>query len=78
MKITASGALWAVVIGGGTAVLSKVQGGVILKSVLTESGQVLLEKVLGPHYLSLLPVFLSVLVMVGISRITPRSEYRVP
>jgi len=70
LKITSSGALWAVVIGGGTAVLGKVQGGIVLKAVMTQPGQVFFEKALGPQYLSLLPIFLSVLVMVGVSRIT--------
>ena len=70
MKITPSGALWAVVIGGGTAVLGKVQGGVVLKAVLTQPGQMFFEKALGAHYLSLLPIFLSVLAMVVVSRIT--------
>jgi len=70
IRITPSGALWAVVIGGGTAVLGKVAGGTIMKTLLTEPGQVFLEKVLGPNYLSLLPVFLSLLVMVAISHMT--------
>jgi SSS family solute:Na+ symporter len=70
LKITPSGALWAVLIGGGTAVLGKVQGGIVLKAVMTQSGQVFFERALGPQYLSLLPIVLSVLVMVGVSRIT--------
>jgi SSS family solute:Na+ symporter len=76
MRITPSGALWAVVIGGGTAVLGKVQGGLILKAALTPAGQVFLEKALGAHYLSLLPILLSVAAMVGVSRIT-RPKYQV-
>jgi SSS family solute:Na+ symporter len=74
-KITSSGALWAVVIGGGTAVLGKVQGGLVLKAVMTQPGQAFFAKVLGPHYLSLLPIVFCVLVMVGVSRITrPKTQ----
>jgi len=70
LKITSSGALWAVVVGGGSAIVGKIHGGVILKTILTGHGQEFLQTVLGTHYASILPIILSLLAMIGISRIT--------
>jgi len=70
IKITSWGALWAIVIGGGSAILAKIDGGIVLKTILTHRGQEFLQTVLGAHYLSILPIILSLLAMVGISRIT--------
>ncbi len=70
IKITSWGALWAIVVGGGSAILAKIHGGLLLKTILTRHGQEFLQTVLGTHYLSILPIILSLLVMVGISRIT--------
>ena len=44
--------------------MGKVQGGVLMKTILTSHGQHLLREVLGPQYLSILPIVLSFLVMV--------------
>ncbi len=68
LGVTSRGALWAVIVGGGTAVLGKIQGGVILKDIISSHGQNLLASVLGPHYLSILPIVLSVLIMLFVSR----------
>ena len=70
VKITSWGAFGAIVVGGGSAILAKIEGGVLLKTILTHHGQEFLQKVLGTHYLSILPIILSLLVMLGISRIT--------
>jgi len=70
IKITSWGALGAIVIGGGSAILGKLSGGVIMKALLTRHGQELLHPVLGSHYLSILPIVLSLLVLIGVSRFT--------
>jgi SSS family solute:Na+ symporter len=67
LKITSSGALWAIVIGGGAAILGKVHGGSLMKGLLTSGGVDLLHHLLGPQYLSILPIVLSLLVMLGVS-----------
>jgi SSS family solute:Na+ symporter len=69
-KITSQGALWAVVLGGGSAILGKLKGGTLMKGILTSHGQEFLQMVLGSHYLSILPIIISLLVIAGISRIT--------
>jgi len=69
-KTTASGALWAIVIGGGTAILGKIYGGAPMKAVLTKNGAAFLRLLLGPQYLSILPIVLSLVVMLGVSRMT--------
>ncbi|MCP4668093.1 MAG: sodium:solute symporter family protein, partial [Deltaproteobacteria bacterium] len=73
LKITPNGALWAIIIGGVTAILGKIQGGVLLKALLTSHGRGLLEPLLGPHYLSILPIILSALVLILVSRIRRHS-----
>ena len=70
LKITSWGALWAIVIGGGSAILGKINGGVLMKAILTQHGQEFLQMLLGAHYLNILPIVLSLGAMVGISRIS--------
>ncbi|MFC1821838.1 sodium:solute symporter [Thermodesulfobacteriota bacterium] len=70
VKVTPWGAFWAVVIGGGTAIMAKINGGTALKAVITTSGQDFLQTVLGPHYPSILPIILSLISLLGISLIT--------
>jgi SSS family solute:Na+ symporter len=70
LKITASGALWAVIVGGGSAILGKIQGGLVMKGLLTGHGQAFLEMILGTKYLSILPIILSALILFVVSRIT--------
>ena len=69
-KITSQGALWAVVLGGGSAILGKLNGGALMKGILTSHGQEFLQVVLGSHYLSILPIIISLLAIAGISRIS--------
>jgi len=69
LKITSTGALWAIVVGGTAAILGKIHGGTLLKAILTSGGDAFLRHVLGPQYLSMLPIILSLMVMVGVSRI---------
>jgi SSS family solute:Na+ symporter len=70
LKITSTGALWAIVVGGTAAILGKIHGGALVKEIVTSGGDALLQQLLGPQYLSILPIILSLLVMVGVSRIS--------
>ncbi|MBW2026338.1 MAG: hypothetical protein JRI90_13325, partial [Deltaproteobacteria bacterium] len=69
LRITPKAAFWAVIIGGGTAIAGKVSGGLAMKTLLTGHGQVFLREVLGPQYMSIFPILLSVSVLLLISRI---------
>jgi SSS family solute:Na+ symporter len=69
-KVTSTGALWAIVVGGTAAILGKVHGGVLVKGIVTSGGAAFLQQLLGPQYLSILPIILSLVVMVGVSRIS--------
>ena len=68
LKITSTGAIWAIVVGGTTAILGKIDGGGVVKTVLTSGGETFFQHLLGPQYLSILPIILSLAVMVGVSR----------
>ena len=70
LRVTPWGAFWAVVAGGGAAILGKIKGGAPMKAIVTQRGQEFLETAMGPHYLSILPIILCILVMFGVSRIT--------
>jgi len=71
LRITAPGAFWAVVLGGATALLGKVRGGVLLQGLIGEGGTGALETVLGPEYGSILPLIVSALVLLGVSWVGP-------
>jgi len=73
LKVSSSAALWAVIIGGGTAVMGKLADGCIMKTILTSSGSQMLQSILGPQYLSLLPLILSLLVLITLSVIMKKS-----
>ena len=70
LKTTPSGALWAIVVGGSTAILGKIHEGAPMKAILTEGGAAFLQGAMGAHYLSILPIILSLVIMVGVSRMT--------
>jgi SSS family solute:Na+ symporter len=70
LKITSSGALWAIVVGGGAAILGKIHGGVPMKAILTKNGVAFSHLLMGPQYLSILPIVLCLLVLLGVSRMT--------
>ena len=63
LGITSNTAMWAVIIGGGTAALAGIRGGAALRWIVGEGGSERLETVLGPEYASLLPVLLSLVVL---------------
>jgi len=70
LKITSTGALWAIVVGGTAAILGKIHEGALVKGILTSGGDAFLQYLLGPQYLSILPIILCLVVMVGVSRIS--------
>jgi len=70
LKITSTGALWAIVVGGTAAILGKIHEGALVKGILTGGGDAFLQYLLGPQYLSILPIILCLVVMVGVSRIS--------
>lgn len=74
LGITSTGAMWAVVVGGTTAILGEMHGGDLLRALLGSSGNALLGRVLGPRYPSILPIVLCLIVMLVVSRITRSSQ----
>jgi SSS family solute:Na+ symporter len=68
LGVTSAGALWAVVLGGGCAVLGSLGGGTVLAGLLGERGTAFLEAALGPGWASLLPLSVSALALLGASR----------
>jgi hypothetical protein len=67
--LTSAGALWAVLLGGVAAFLGKIQGGAAMKAILPDGAQWFLGTVLGKHYLSILPILLSILTIIVVSKI---------
>jgi SSS family solute:Na+ symporter len=73
LGITSTGAMWAVVIGGGAAMLGEVRGGDLLRSLVGDGANSVFEQLLGQRYPSILPLVLSVLTVVLVSRVTGRT-----
>jgi SSS family solute:Na+ symporter len=67
--VTPTAALWAIVIGGSTAVLGKIQAGAVMKAFLGHGGASFFSRLFGPEYLSILPVVLSLAAMLAVSSI---------
>jgi SSS family solute:Na+ symporter len=67
LGLTSTGALWAVVLGGATAVLGEFREGALLMKVTGEGGSKLLASALGPEYGSILPLVVSGLALLGVS-----------
>ncbi len=65
LHIPSSAAFWAVIVGGGSALLAKIQGGAAFKALLPQQMEIWLLKLLGLHYLSLLPIVLCLIVMLA-------------
>jgi SSS family solute:Na+ symporter len=74
LGITPAGAMWAVIVGGSMAMLGGVRDGQILRAILGEGGDALVHRLLGPQYPAILPVILSLVVMLGLSRVTRRHR----
>jgi SSS family solute:Na+ symporter len=71
LGVTTTGALWAVVLGGLTALLGELRGGVLLEGLAGEGGVGVLEAVLGAQYGSILPLVVSACALFGISWVWP-------
>jgi SSS family solute:Na+ symporter len=67
LRLTASGAFWAVVLGGGLAALGEARDGALLRAILGESGTGSLERALGPEYTSVLPLVVSAAALLLVS-----------
>jgi len=69
LRITPRAALWAVVAGGGAAVLGEFRQGALLRAAVGDGGARVLETLLGPAYGSLLPLVLSAGLLFVVSRL---------
>jgi solute:Na+ symporter, SSS family len=69
LGVTSRGAFWAVVMGGVMAVLGEFRQGALLRTVVGDGGVKVLETLLGPAYGSLLPLVVSALVLLVVSRL---------
>jgi SSS family solute:Na+ symporter len=69
LGVTASGAFWAVVLGGGTALLGGIRDGALLRALVGEGAESFLQRILGPEFPSLLPLLVSGAALLGISRL---------
>jgi len=76
LGVNSAGAFWAVLVGGGLAVLGEVREGAGLRFVLGESGMAALERALGQEALAILPLILSGAVLLLLSRASRRKEGR--
>jgi SSS family solute:Na+ symporter len=65
LRIGPTTAMWAVLVGGGVALMAEMRNGDALRWALGQRGIDGLSRVLGSEYGSLLPVLLSLLVLVG-------------
>jgi Na+/proline symporter len=74
LGITSRGAMAAVLVGGGLAIMGRIRDGLVLKAILTQKGDTLLLDLLGPQYSSILPVLISLVVMLGVSKLTRRHR----
>jgi SSS family solute:Na+ symporter len=70
LGITTAGAMWAVIIGGSTAILGEIRQGGLMRSLVGADGDSMLRTLLGSRYPSILPLVLSVLVLFLVSKIT--------
>ncbi|MBN2227731.1 MAG: sodium:solute symporter family protein [candidate division Zixibacteria bacterium] len=74
LGITSAGAFGAVVVGGGMAIISNVSDGTIARSLLGQGGMNLIQSLLGPKALSILPILLSLFTLLIVSRLTRSSS----
>ena len=70
LGVTSTGAMWAVIVGGGVAILGEIRNGSLLRVVVGSDGDSLLRYLLGPSYAAILPLVLSLIVIVLVSRLS--------
>ncbi|MBW2109086.1 MAG: hypothetical protein JRI36_10545, partial [Deltaproteobacteria bacterium] len=63
VRVTSTGAFWAVVLGGGTAVLGKINGGVAMTAIFGTQGVAMLQRGLGREALSIFPIIVCLVVL---------------
>jgi SSS family solute:Na+ symporter len=69
LGITPTGAMWAVVVGGGAAVVGVIHDGTLLSTLLGSHAVRFLTRILGPGYPNILPILLSVITLLGVSKL---------
>ncbi|MFH2035835.1 MAG: sodium:solute symporter family protein [Candidatus Zixiibacteriota bacterium] len=74
LKISPNGALWAIIIGGSAAILGKFDNGNLMKLILPGTLEHFFANVLGYRYLSILPIFLSALTLIIVSRFSYKDD----
>jgi SSS family solute:Na+ symporter len=74
LRITPVGAMWAVIGGGTAAILGEIHDGALITAALGTRGVAIMLKLLGPHYLSLLPILVSAIVMFAVSWTAGRAR----
>ncbi len=70
LALSGTGAMWAVIVGGVTAIVGEVGDGELIRTLVGSGGNRLLETLLGSRYASILPIALSILILVLVSRLT--------
>ncbi len=73
LGVTSAGAMWAVLVGGATALIGSVRDGAVLNVLVTPAGESFLRRILGEQYAAILPVVMSIIVLAGVSQITRRD-----
>ena len=76
LNVTSLAAFWAVIVGGGSALLAKIHGGAPLKALLPQQMEIWLANLLGARYPSLLPIALCLLVLL-VGSYAGRSEQKI-
>jgi SSS family solute:Na+ symporter len=74
LRITPAGAMSAVIVGGSVAILGRIDDGAVLRVVLGDTGDVLLGRLLGRGYPSILPIILSLIAMLTVSWTSGKSR----
>jgi hypothetical protein len=67
--------MWSVLIGGSAAMIGEVRGGDLLRSIVGDGMNTVLDTLLGRRYPSILPIVLSIVVLVLVSRLTLRQGH---
>ncbi len=74
LGVTAGSAFWAIVLGGTTAVLGEVRDGALMQALVGERVVEFLHSSLGPEHAAILPLIVSALTLIFVSRVFPGSN----